>query len=253
MTHCVDQVRELARKTPKEEICGFIVATDFGEEIYPTKNVSSQPTRGFEISAEEFVRASKGGRIVATYHSHPSNSVSPSDIDKRTCYRSGLPMLIVSSISGQSEWVKPESDDFKLEGRIFAYGVFDCYELVRDYYRLKLGIDLPVIASEEGWWNRGQNLFLENVTRCNLVEVPGPTRREHDILLLQYLLRVKVPHHLAVYVGDSEILHQPMHQFSGRTLYGNSWRLRTRHTLRHQKLMKPGDVFYSSGETLRWK
>lgn len=55
-----------------------------------------------------------------------------------------------------------EVDVSKYIGRKFVHGSTDCYSLVRDFYKNEFGIELTDYARAEFWWNKGQNLYMDN-------------------------------------------------------------------------------------------
>lgn len=68
-----------------------------------------------------------------------------------------------------------------LTGRKFAHGVTDCYTLFRDAYHLA-GMDMPDFHREDNWWNKGKNLYLDNLEATGFYRVSA-ARRCTDLLL----------------------------------------------------------------------
>lgn len=102
-------------------------------------------------------------------------------------------------------------ENCEYEGRPFIHGLFDCYTLVRDYYKRKFNIFLPTnIQREWEWWNKGENLYLENAKDCSFEEVSDI--KKHDVLLMK--INSPVPNHAAIYLGDGRILHHMAGRFS---------------------------------------
>jgi len=97
------------------------------------------------------------------------------------------------------------------EGRPFLHGMFDCYTLVRDYYKRNFEIFLPTnIQRDWEWWNKGQNLYLENAKDCSFDEVEDI--KKHDVLIMK--INSPVPNHAAIYLGEGKILHHMAGRFS---------------------------------------
>ena len=64
-------IREHALLESPNECCGLVISDDSGEDqIFKCKNLSETPEETFSICAEDYVRASQLGKIIATYHSH---------------------------------------------------------------------------------------------------------------------------------------------------------------------------------------
>lgn len=102
-------------------------------------------------------------------------------------------------------------EDFGYEGRPFIHGIFDCYTLVRDYYKRNFNIFLPTnIQRNWEWWNKGENLYLENAKDCSFEEAEDI--KKYDVLLMK--INSPVPNHAAIYIGDNKILHHMSGRFS---------------------------------------
>lgn len=91
--HLRDEIVDRSLESPNVEICG-IMAGEFSRSrstvsaIFPTRNVSSNPTNSFQIDPAEQLSVfetieANGLDIVGFYHSHPHGSPDPSDRDRR--------------------------------------------------------------------------------------------------------------------------------------------------------------------------
>lgn len=124
-----------------------------------------------------------------------------------------LPFVTVGSNKDYSESFIPNRffEDTKFDGRPFIHGIFDCYTLVKDYYRKMLGIYLPTnIQRTWEWWLNGENLYLDSAKTYNFHEVTDI--KPNDIILMK--LTSDVPNHAAIYVGCDTILHHVSGRFS---------------------------------------
>ena len=102
-------------------------------------------------------------------------------------------------------------ENAKNEGRPFLHGIFDCYTLVRDYYKRNFDIYLPTnIQRDWEWWNKGQNLYVENAKDCSFEEAEDI--KKYDILVMK--INSPVPNHAAIYLGEGKILHHMAGKFS---------------------------------------
>jgi hypothetical protein len=102
-------------------------------------------------------------------------------------------------------------ENAKYEGRPFLHGIFDCYTLVRDYYKRNFDIYLPTnIQRDWEWWNKGQNLYVENAKDCSFEEAEDI--KKYDILVMK--INSPVPNHAAIYLGEGKILHHMAGKFS---------------------------------------
>ena len=121
-----------------------------------------------------------------------------------------------------------------LVGREWSHGVLDCYALVRDWYQLERGVDLPNFARFDDWWKRGENLYIENFARAGFAPVDASDLQAGDCFLMQ--VASSVPNHAAVYLGDGLILHHLQGRLSSRDVYGGYWQKVTTHILRYTDL-----------------
>ena len=60
----------------------------------------------------------------------------------------------------------------------------DCYTLFRDAYHL-CGIDLPDFERTNGWWLRGENLYLANMPDNGFYQVSMQDARPGDVIIRQ--------------------------------------------------------------------
>lgn len=225
-----------AKATYPRECCGLLVVPPGGKALYrPCRNAAeAKSTDHFILPAEDYAAAEDAGEIVGVVHSHPDARPTPSMADRVACEATGLPWYIVS-VPGE-EWAQiiPEGYQAPLLGRPWAHGVLDCYSIVRDWYARELKIDLPIGPAdkprEDGWWYKGENLYLDNFERAGFVRVfDGP--KHGDVLLMQVL--ANVPNHAAIYLEGGLILHHLHNRLSSREVFGGYYRKHCTHILRH--------------------
>ena len=91
-----------------------------------------------------------------------------------------------------------------LVGRQWEYGLFDCFSLVRDYYKL-LGVNFPDYKRPD---NLGtcESIFLDQANVLNFKQVDFNFRLPNDVLIMR--IGTKTPMHAAILVDDQMILHQ---------------------------------------------
>ncbi|MGY4848624.1 NlpC/P60 family protein, partial [Pasteurella multocida] len=118
-----------------------------------------------------------------------------------------------------------------LYGRKFIHGMTDCYGFVRDWYQQELGIELPNYNRVDGWWNEGENLYVDNFENAGFYQVDD--LQVGDMIVMQ--INATVPNHAGVYLGDGLIGHHLYGRFSSKDVYGQFYRDRTTHIMRHKK------------------
>ena len=122
-----------------------------------------------------------------------------------------------------------------LLGREFIHGHQDCYGVVRDYYRTKLGIELPRFARGWEWWATEQTLYEDNWGKAGFVEVPRNDYAVNDVLLMQ--VAAKTINHAAVVTAQNEIIHHLFYRLSGHDTF-SKWHAQIVRVIRHSSLLK---------------
>jgi proteasome lid subunit RPN8/RPN11 len=239
----IAQIRAHAERDYPREACGLIAVIDGQERYVPCRNAAAKASDHFMISVEERFAIEDQGEVVAVVHSHPDYSPQPSQADLVSCEESGLTWHIVHvSIphdgdkpkAGEIVTVNPSGYEAPLVGRQFAHGVLDCYTLIRDFYKRELGVELADHDREDGWWDKGQSLYMDLHEQTGFVEAQGEPKRGDMIVMA---IRSKVPNHGAVYLGDGLMLHHLYNRLSSREIYGGYWLEKTCRVFRHKDMM----------------
>ncbi len=213
------------------EACGLVVRVDGAEIFRACDNQAVDAAEHFVISAEDYAAAEDAGEVVAVFHSHPNAPCHPSEADRVACEASGLPWHIVGLPSGQWGGCEPCGYRAPLEGRPFAWGVLDCYSLIRDWYRDNRGVALPDFERRDQWWANGGNLYRDNFAAAGFREIELRDAAHGDVLLMQ--LQSRVENHGAILLDGNVILHHLQGRLSCRETYAGYWRRVTRTALRY--------------------
>ena len=122
--------------------------------------------------------------------------------------------------------------DYKsLVGRQWLYGKFDCYTIVRDYYKL-LGIIMPDYERPKDLIT-SKSIFLDQAKKCNFVQIDFEERSKDDVLIMK--LGTKNPMHAAIFLGDNCILHQKYESLSCTENFNLYYRRSTKAVFRYGK------------------
>jgi proteasome lid subunit RPN8/RPN11 len=221
-----------ANEAIPREACGVILSTGEQWEYRRCRNVAAD-TDQFEIDAQDLAAAEDAGEVACIVHSHPYVSPEPSQADLVCCNAGTLPWLIVNAPVGGYRYLQPDASfTLPLLGRRWAYGVLDCYSLVRDYYRQELGLTLNDYPRNGHWWERGESVFVDHFAAEGFVRV-YETPRAHDVLLMQ--IEADVPNHVGVMLPGtgSKFLHHLLDHLSCDQVYGGYWEKHTIMVLRH--------------------
>lgn len=237
-----------ARERAPEECCGLLARVGRKLVYLPVANAAAKPKEDFRISAEDWADAEDQGVITAVVHSHPGQSARLSAADRTAMEATALPWVIIEVREGEpvTHLVhEPTGYQAPLVGRPFHHGVLDCYTLVRDYYQRELGIVLPEYEREDGWWEKGQDLYADNFEAAGFYPVGPDDLRQGDLIVMQ--VRAEKANHAGVYLADGRLKTEPEHhpvpggilhhlygRDSKRDVFGGFWREAARFYMRHR-------------------
>lgn len=220
-------VAEAEREYPNEA-CGFVIVKDGETFIIPAANIARDPKQDFEISAEAERAAEAKGTIYAIYHSHPDAECGLTDTDLRNSEATGYRYVCVGYPQLGFAMHTPGLIDLPYVGRQFNHGLVDCYTLIRDYYIRELGIKFPNYYRKDDWWEKGENLYVDNFVKNGFAVVDD--LKKHDLIL--FAIRSRVCNHAGVFVGDGLMLHHLYGRLSCHEAISRFTRMR-RMNLRH--------------------
>ena len=216
MVHAKDQ-------DPKES-CGLLIDVKGKEKYYPCKNLSSYSQQCFIIDPEDYAKAEDSGKVLAVIHSHPVTPPVASQADMISCEESGLIWHIVNPKTEQWGFYKPSGYKPPLIGRHWVWGITDCWSLVRDWYKEKLGItlrdwDRPTTPEE----------FIENpmfekcAWRTGFRQLRPEEKLENGDLIFMSIMATGL-NHVAIFL-DGDVLHHLADRISCKEPY-NQWLLK---------------------------
>ena len=226
------------------ESCGLVVVVGRKEQYVPCRNVAADPKNDFEIDGREWAEAEDLGNITMVVHSHPDTGALPTESDRLGCENSGLPWTIlavhadpstpeVAPAVVNSHAFAPSGYEAPLRSREFIFGKQDCYTLVQDYYKRELGIVLPDFERKDKFWERGEDLYMENFAKAGFVEITQPSE-PGDLILMA--IRSDIVNHAGIWLAEKDaMLHHPYEHLSERTVYGGYWAENTRVFIRKVK------------------
>ena len=191
------------------EACGLLVWDGrFNATYAPCRNLAG--AERFEIHPEDWAAAEDTGKILGVVHTHPGGQAKPSQADLAGCEMSGLPWWIFD-LAG--DWVRIVPSRWSVTGHPFAWGVQDCFTVVRDLFP-----GIPDLIRWPEFWNTA-DLFRSQALACGFGLADGHTTKG-DVLLFAVQSRDLVPNHCAVYQGYGEIIHHLPGRLSRREQLG---------------------------------
>lgn len=210
-----------AREADPEEVCGLVV----GGEYVRCRNIAVDRRNEFSVHPEDWARAEAGGDVEFVLHSHTDGTYWPSLEDMVGQAQSGVPWGLVAHVEGR--WRGPVcwGDGLPvapLLHRMFIHGVWDCFALVRDWYRTERGVTMPDLPRSFRWWTRGEAVLsrfkdfgFEEVGRGN--QRPAGWGRVGDAVLMRVVGGDRPvdyePNHCAVVTSAGGLI---LHHLTGR-------------------------------------
>lgn len=177
-----------ARVEAPREASGVFLAVKDQPVFVPVRNISEDPDRVIWDPAC-LAAAEDRGPVVGYVHSHPGGPLMPSHADLDGQEASGLPWWIVVPETG--EWIRFGAAP--IQGRVFAWGIQDCYTLAADL------VGLPEFARDRESF---VDLFRSKPMRLGC-EVHEP--RMGDVML--FGVHSSQANHCAVFMGDGRMAH----------------------------------------------
>jgi len=219
----IQEIKDHAELCAPMEACGLIA----GGQFIPCENVHEDPEMAFRIAPEIYLDVvSRYGRIDALVHSHIDGPDHPTPSDMVGQMDMAVPWGIVvvrDGVPGNPFWFGDQLSIAPLVGRSFRWGVYDCYGLVRDWYRIHRGIVLPNFPREWAFWEKGQNTIEDNILAAGFERIPMADR-PGDVVGMRIL--GPVTNHVAVHLGGGLIGHHQIDRLSRMDDSLGKWRNR---------------------------
>ncbi len=143
-----------------------------------------------------------------------------------------MPWFIINPTTELWGYCEPTGYELPYVARPFFHGIIDCYTLVRDFYKKEFQIELNDYNRRDKWWEKGENMYLDNFKKEGFHEISMDEVRFGDCFLMK--LESKTCNHSAIYLGDNIVLHHVQGRLSSRDVYGGYYQKVTEVCLRHE-------------------
>lgn len=233
---------------PKESV-GFIVNGCY----VPQENVAADAENNFTVPAQALLE--QEAPVQAIVHSHPNGPAYPNKIDMQGQLDTDIPWGILSInkyeqtgeyVASPILWWGDTMPTRPLIGRGFIHGVADCYALIRDYYRVELGIAVKEFPRDWEWWMNGEKLYELGFQQAGFVQAPMSDPKPGDVFLA--CIRCKTPNHGGIWLGGptSDILHH----LTSRNAVDLSWLSRREPGARYLTFIQNGGMWLRHKEMM---
>lgn len=229
--------RHTLEQYPKEAVIAITKRS-----AYPLENLHEDPCNHFKIDSRKFYKLNP----VALVHSHPVNLKDPPRItatgyyvdprtpskgDMQTQANMDIPFGIVSTDGNEvaAPFWFPDLDS-DLIGKDYVSGIYDCYRIVRAYYKQKFGIVIPEYPRSYDWWNEDPQAYVTKFKDFGFYEIDESELKEGDGIIIRI---GKYEGHAAIYYGPDQILHHLNNRLSGIDSY-QKWKGQFTRFLRHK-------------------
>lgn len=149
-------------------------------------------------------------------------------------------LIVVAWPSGKALLYYPISykDNMPYEGRQYRLNVSDCYRLAMDFYKREFNIELNVYRADTSYLRFAveaytYNTMLMQYAKNGFEAVAVP--QYGDGILISSVPNAKLPEHVAIYLGDGNILHHYADKLSCIQPYSSYWKDRTIMIVRHKE------------------
>ncbi len=215
-------IRAHASETLQEECCGLIVSGIGGSVAIRCRNEALDKEHSFKIPPLDYLRASKEGKIIASYHSHPGGDQAKfSEFDKQSSHNLKLSYILYSVEKDAFLEYDPSLEYNNYIGKSYQWGQDDCFSLLRLFYKKEFNIDIPDFLS-----GRTEDKSIRGVPAPSILlveETAGKSgwekllnykdAKKYDCLCFDFDRR-GVTSHTAIYLGNELVLHHPSNSYS---------------------------------------
>jgi NlpC/P60 family len=212
---------------PDEEICGVFIERAGGFHVEQLENICIDKEHYFEIKTESIPKETS-----IFWHTHPGryDDDGLSENDKWSARAWMKPMCVYVKRTGRFVYWQPDNYRATIENRPWCPVIFDCFALIRDALFEFFDVDVPDLdrtflhastglqSIEEYFKPAGFETVLKSgIGRIALINYGG----------------AKYVNHVALFVTESQILHQLRGCPSRVEFYGQTMRNATIYFVRH--------------------
>lgn len=235
-----NKIKELCLKNQNQESCGLVLFNEktFKFDVFPCKNKAQDKNNNFIISPQDYLRCASLGKITACYHSHNDDNIDFSEIDKQNSNKYNIFYILYNTKFDIFKFYQPNSEKNNYIGRPFLLGKLDCFTLAQEYFLKEENINIYVPSDHQ--YPKAltdiKGLYEDHFESQGFIRLDKniELKKSDAIMMIFSNISETYPTHVAMYIGDNLILHQPYNAFSCVNLYSSAWKKHTSYILRHR-------------------
>lgn len=214
------QLKDYILSQYPKEACGLLVDNTF----IPVDNISETPETDFEINSIEYTKYD----VQAIIHSHIVTRDSPRDefgrmYDPRTPSMQDMQGQIITAkpwgiLATDGENVTDpiffgKSEPDPLYERPFIHNIYDCYEAIRDWYKINSSIRMSSYPRPIFWFDYNPNFYEKYYKDEGFVRVEKGDEQFGD--MVYFKIKTNYVNHAGIYLGDNTFFHHLYGRLSG--------------------------------------
>lgn len=223
------QIKQFSLENIPNESCGLIIEINDEYKFIKCRNVSFHKKTESIVHPMDYVMAEKQGKVISIVHSQPSAGTSFTD--NVTAYNQNLFSVVYSWETDQFYLIAPELKDYLFKD--FKLGEYDCLELVRNYYREELNINISPYNQSDSWFLNNPTIIYDNFKKEGFIEINRGRMRKNDVILFGNNKEIG---HLAIAMGNNLMLHHPRESKSIIEDIHHLWESKISLVVRHNDL-----------------
>lgn len=219
-----EKIKEHALSLPEEEVAGLILSNGM---VIRCINRATDKMVHFIIASGDISKARKKGEIAAVYHSHvPGNYGEDrfSENDEVIAEYFKVKAVLYSMKDDKFYEYQPTGKPITYLNRPYIRNIMDEFDLIRDYYKKELNIEITELH------NKNIEIFLKENGFVEVGEL-----KKHDILIIKWQNNVN-KRQMVLYVGNNKIIVHPEFETSRIADYNYGLKNWTEKIFRHNKM-----------------
>lgn len=236
-----DNIKKFIMDHSKEiapfECVGVVFKKNDNIQIKKLKSLFDHIKNYAAVEWDTVLEAVEGGEVLALYHSHV-NSDEFSPEDKAASEKFGSKIIMYCIEKRSFKVYEPSGFTAPYVGRLWAWGLFTCINLVEDFYKKELKITIKGFEDKNLLTvNASSDLYLRYFLKNDFVETKG--LKKYDLILNDYDLKdgAGILTNCSIYLGDEKFLQQNHFEKSCIRKLTNKEKLLFTCVLRHKSLL----------------